>query len=143
LYLAEYKMRIESLYLSEVLAPQPLRKTINRIKRLIQKNNLEFDAIAFSGMSGSLVASALSLEIDKPLILVRSKLIENCHGDPVEGFTEAGSVIIVDDFIETGETIENILTELSVRNIFCNGIVLYDSKGGAPMSDFNSVPIFF
>jgi len=83
----------------------------NAVKMLTrwQKKYGEFDAIAFRGMSGAMVAPILAHLLGKTLIMVRKG--ENCHScHGVEGDAGADSYIIVDDFLSTGDTIEQIVT---------------------------------
>lgn len=70
-----------------------------------------FDAIAFTGLSGSVVAGAVAMTMDKYLYCVR-KSDENRHSTyQVEGPLTGLRYVIIDDFICTGSTIERI-TEL-------------------------------
>lgn len=67
-----------------------------------------FDAIAFTGLSGSVIAGAVALAMDKYLYCVR-KSEENRHSDHVvEGPYTGLRYVIIDDFISTGSTIRRI-----------------------------------
>ena len=99
-------MYIESPYLTEVLGTKLTTFVTMTTKRII-KSKVKFDAIAFRGMSGAIIACPVASIFKKPLIIVR-KSIKNCHSSrQVEGFIDAKKYIIVDDFIETGKTIRN------------------------------------
>lgn len=81
---------------------------VAQAKKLLRK--LDFDAIAFTGMSGALLAPPLAVAMGKSLILVR-KLAEigrthSCH--KVVGDAGALKYIIVDDFQDTGKTTRRI-----------------------------------
>lgn len=68
-----------------------------------------FDAIAFTGLSGSVVAGAVALTMDKYLYCVR-KSEENRHSEyQVEGPSTGLRYIIIDDFICTGSTVKRII----------------------------------
>lgn len=110
---------IHSLYLSELMVPHTLRKIVNKTISLIKKHKIKFDAIAFRGLSGSLAASAISIQLNKPLIAIRKN---SSHGDKVEGYVLADTYIIIDDFIDSGKTIKSILRDIDGM---CVGIVLY------------------
>jgi adenine/guanine phosphoribosyltransferase-like PRPP-binding protein len=70
----------------------------------------DFEAIAFMGNSGALLAAPLALALRKPMILVRKPLKkETSHSYHLcEGFRVAKSYIIVDDFVQTGTTVNYI-----------------------------------
>lgn len=68
----------------------------------------DFDAIAFMGNSGALLAAPIALALNKPLILVR-KPDTKSHSDHIcEGFRAAKNYVIIDDFIMTGKTTDYI-----------------------------------
>jgi adenine/guanine phosphoribosyltransferase-like PRPP-binding protein len=73
----------------------------------------QFDSIAFSGMSGAIIAPLLANRLKKELILVRKK--GDKDGD-ASGFTLAKSYVIVDDFIDTGDTTRRIRHQIKKWN---------------------------
>ena len=82
-------------------------------------------------------------------LIISRKVTEKTHSHfQVEGFEKSGEkIIILDDFIETGETIgniyDNLLTYVSLPKIV--GIFLYTSKGWSGQSldyENNKLPIF-
>jgi adenine/guanine phosphoribosyltransferase-like PRPP-binding protein len=83
-----------------------LRKIVDQTAKFL--SDKDFDALAFSGNSGAILGSALSLALNKPMILVR-KSVEDCHSSfTCEGFHAAKRYIIVDDFVSTGSTVHYI-----------------------------------
>lgn len=71
--------------------------------------HFEFDALAFRGMSGALIAPAIAMRLNKSLILVR-KDEDNTHSNQsVEGDRTARTYIIIDDFQATGDTARKII----------------------------------
>jgi orotate phosphoribosyltransferase len=120
-----------SLYLHS-LDPIEGIAAVRRAKRAIK--GLRFDAIAFSGMSGALVAPSVAMSLRKPMILVR-KQSDDCHagGGAVEGALDAETYIIIDDFISSGDTLKRIHASVvkasehsyRARKIACVGIYLY------------------
>jgi hypothetical protein len=92
-----------------------------------------FDAIAFRGMSGALVAPIVGYLLGKPVVLVRRG--ENSHSKYlVEGLHEVNRYIIIDDLISSGTTINTILQMMRNRHESefltpheCVGIFLYNS----------------
>lgn len=75
----------------------------NSLKNL---RGLDFDAIAFTGVSGALVAPALAYNLGKGLIVVRRG--PRHSGWALEGHINASTYIIVDDFLCSGNTVKRI-----------------------------------
>ncbi len=73
----------------------------------------QFDAIAFCGMSGALVAPSVADALDKHLIMVRKADDGSRHSSlPVEGILE-GRYLILDDFISSGRTVKFIMAQIA------------------------------
>lgn len=73
----------------------------------------QFDAVAFCGMSGALVAPSVADALDKHLIMVRKKDDGSRHSSyAVEGEL-TGRYLILDDFISMGTTVKYMLTEIA------------------------------
>ena len=66
------------------------------------------DVVVVSGKSGISMAFAVTMLIDFPLIVVR-KPGESSHGNTIEGRNDFDSYIILDDFVDTGATIDRII----------------------------------
>lgn len=85
------------------------------------------EAIAFTGMSGAIMAPMIAARLGVPLILVR-KPFDNSHsGRRVEGAYDADTYLIVDDFISSGDTVRNIVQEILAVNAKarCVGVYSY------------------
>lgn len=116
------------------------KKTISSLAGEIQKSKIEFDAIAFRGMSGAIVAPSVADALEKNIVLCRKD--DNHHSDfkveyAVDWFEK---FIIVDDLISSGNTIITILQMIDVEwqrhmekagmevaRPKCVGIFLYNS----------------
>jgi len=87
---------------------EQIESAIKDIQTLRDKH--KFDALAFCGSSGGSIAFPACLALGIPLIMVR-KEGEKSHGEYVECHEHARikSFLIVDDFIDSGETIRFIL----------------------------------
>src|SRR4051812_36903458 len=94
-------------YLKELIRTDELRASITNAVRCLK--DVEFDAIAFRGMSGALIAPALALEMDKTLIMVRKSTERSHTWLQVEGDAGARKYIIVDDLIDSGDTVHAII----------------------------------
>jgi len=111
---------MNSHYLRDVFDPEVYSRTIDCMVHHIteyQKKN-RIDAIAFRGLSGSLIAAPVCHLLHLPMICVR-KGQEDCHSPyRVEGKFETSNntlqYVIVDDMIVTGATIKEIVN--SVRS---------------------------
>lgn len=95
-------------YLNTFLKVEKFEKVISTSSYLINKEFKNFDTIAVRGNSGLLVGAPLALHLKKDLIIVR-KDTEKSHSDcMVEGWGINQRILIVDDFIESGNTIDYI-----------------------------------
>lgn len=112
---AAHVPHIHSSYLRKFLEPDKLKDHIRMA--CVALSDWDFDAIAFRGMSGALIAPPVALALGKTLIMVR-KPDEDSHAirwsipkenHLVEGDAGARTYIIVDDFISSGRTKEAII----------------------------------
>lgn len=98
-----------SNYLHQGLDCVELQKRINATVVFLQRRSQKFDAIAFRGMSGALVAPAVAARLKKNLLMVRKATDSNHSSLSVEGFNGAPQrYVIIDDFIFTGATVREI-----------------------------------
>lgn len=120
-----------TLYLNE-LDPVDAINAVQGTTRAIR--DLHFDAIAFSGMSGALVAPSVAMALRKPMILARKDTDDSHAGrGVVEGALDADTYIIIDDFISYGDTVRRIHSSITTaaekhirpHKIICVGIYLY------------------
>ena len=112
-----------------------------KLLRLFRRKN-PFDAIAFTGTSGAALAYPLSYLLGMPLICVRKSIRDNHFGSKLEGLVSAKKYIIVDDFIESGKTINRITRSIKSENkkAKCVGIYLYDQSFKID-SPFENIPV--
>lgn len=82
-----------------------------------------FDAVAIQGTSGVWLAGHL-LEFGVPVVLVR-KPGETPHGNGVEGPSgvDISTVLIVDDFVASGNTVRRMAESLAKYNIRAVGVL--------------------
>lgn len=106
--------RVGDGYLSSALTTKGLNAAKLRVLRLIRENGLKFDAVAFRGVSGALVAPLVAAALKKNLIVVRKDNEEAHSFARVEGLIgfDRGKLnldgfryILVDDFIGYGSTV--------------------------------------
>jgi adenine/guanine phosphoribosyltransferase-like PRPP-binding protein len=120
-----------SAHIKTYLDGENLRQITENVIETVAKFANGFEAIAFRGVSGSLVAPAVAMALGKNLIVVR-KSIKDSHADYlVEGHTKAQKYIIIDDIISSGKTIKairnNIKTKLN-KESECIAIILFAYK---------------
>jgi phosphoribosylpyrophosphate synthetase len=97
------------------------KDTIRRTVRCIKANVLWNDAsIVVTGLSGMLIGIPVADALGRPLAIVRKN--RGLHRS-IEG-SIASKYIIVDDLIETGDTVKRITNTISTCAV-CVGIVLY------------------
>jgi adenine/guanine phosphoribosyltransferase-like PRPP-binding protein len=89
------------------MRPDRMKKLRPVIRKILAK--YEFEAIAFRGLSGALLAMPIAMALNKSLIMVR-KGEDNCHSKylPVQGDLNTKRYVIIDDFKSSGNTVEII-----------------------------------
>lgn len=92
-------------YLDGVLTPEKLAERVECAVRELR--TVDFDSILVMGMSGAIFGGALSVRLQKPLILVRKEEDISHSTFQVQGYVHgAKRFIFLDDQICTGETFE-------------------------------------
>lgn len=119
-----------SIYLQNAIDIKLRKKTIKDLCALIKKHNLDFDSIAFTGLSGALVAPSVADKLNKNLIAIRK---DNCDSHAasysdefIEGNLDSKKYIIVDDLIFSGSTIKRIMRKIDFSE--CVGVFLYSPE---------------
>ena len=106
-------------------------KYVKKCISKLQKFGLDkFNAIAFRGISGALIAPVIAHSLKKEIIAVRKS--EKRHSSSkVEGVgkTTTANYIIIDDLIDSGKTMRDIIDAITKANPRYNlvGIILYTS----------------
>lgn len=103
-----FKPKIATSYLDDIYYLNSFREVVRVAESSIRSfaKKFPFEAIAFTGTSGSALAFPLSLRLSKRLICIRKGRSHTRH--KVEGCMNAPRYIIVDDCIDTGDTIRKI-----------------------------------
>jgi len=105
--------------------PHQFRKMVKNLQNLIiEKTGLDnFDSLASVPTGGLVVASALAIEVVKPLIYVRNKPKEHGTTKSIEGKTSAGmKVVMVDDVATTGTSVLNGIKQLKESGLSISGV---------------------
>jgi len=117
-------------YLMNAIKQDKRKAVIERTEAAIRDSNVEYDAIAFMGLSGALIAPGVADRLGKPLIAVRKE--KSVHSPTqVEGYASGRRYIIVDDCVASGTTVRNIFEALQKAGSFAHyepaGIFLYNT----------------
>ena len=113
-------------HLRTALLPDVAKHTVARVCKLVRQRNIQFDAIACRGLSGLLIAPIVAMRLKKTLLCVRKG--EKTHSPQnVEGDAKAKTYVILDDFIDSGETVSAIVDGIKVFNAEarCIGYIAY------------------
>lgn len=111
-------MTMHTSYLGCGFRKDSRKDAIKQAVDLLQPHLKEFDAIAFTGISGALVAPTLAFLLDKSLIAVRKdKIKEPRHSHLSAEGEDCQHYLIVDDFSSTGATVRNIITTIESQKI--------------------------
>jgi adenine/guanine phosphoribosyltransferase-like PRPP-binding protein len=94
-------------WLGCALDPKRLRQNIKIAVKSLKKQGFKFEAFAFRGMSGAMLAAPLAMVMGKTLIMVRKEPSHSLF--TVEGDRAAKHYVIVDDFVVTGKTVSAII----------------------------------
>ena len=84
---------------------------------------MDYEFLAFRGMSGAVITPLLAIIVGKPFVVVRKPGEAHHSGTKVEGYKGRGEYIIVDDFVCTGSTVRAMWDALGMER--CEGILEY------------------
>jgi adenine/guanine phosphoribosyltransferase-like PRPP-binding protein len=124
---------VRSQYLHDPLSGQA-RVVDNTVQALRAFGEDRFDAIAFRGISGAIIAPVVAYLMGKKLIAVRKEA--GSHSDyMVEGPTSAMRYVIVDDCRSSGKTADKIIEDIDqhlASEHRCIGMYLYNGNDDNP-----------
>lgn len=116
-------------YLGDVIRKDRVQPLVKNLVELV--SDVDFEAFAFCGMSGALIAPLLSYKMKKELLLVR-KPSDTTHSIYlVEGNLSVSKVIIVDDCVDSGKTVTRIVARIRSYTQMTDpaGLLLYSHYG--------------
>jgi len=111
--------------------PRELKSLVKLCCRVV--GELEFDILAGVESSGIPLATALALELEKPMIYVRKEAKGHGLRKKVEGDVQPGAkALIVDDVATTGSSIEDAAKALRSEGLLVSdAFVVVDREEGA------------
>lgn len=88
--------------------------TVEQVCETMRQSNIDFDAIAFRGMSGALIAPAVAARMHKGVLCIRK--MDDTHAGECEGLLiDDLHYVILDDFISSGRTLGKIVKAVNRR----------------------------
>lgn len=105
-----------------------INKAVRRLRHLKSRGKVQFDAIAFTGLSGSLIAPSVADRLGVGLVVVRKRNSIHSYRQVESTYDPSiSSYVIIDDLVCDGTTIRRILKLVKkwVGDIECNGLYLY------------------
>lgn len=121
-----YNGRTARLYLDFRLLvsyPEALRKVAVGYHSILEK--LTFDVLAAPPLAGLPIGTAVSLEMNKPLIYPRKIAKSYGTGRSIEGVWEVGqTAVLLDDVMQTGESILQAIVSLKAGGIQVHDAVI-------------------
>lgn len=109
---------MHTVYLSEALGINERKETVRKLCKCIKESDLEFDSIAFTGMSGALIAPLVCEKLGKNLIMVRKESDKNHSDMLIEAEKVGEKYIIIDDLVFSGETLCHIINVMKNSVLF-------------------------
>jgi adenine/guanine phosphoribosyltransferase-like PRPP-binding protein len=138
------RFKYTTRYLSSVYNTPLFIKKVNQVVRKIkafQKRN-RIDAIAFTGHSGCAFAYTLSYKLSIPLVCIRKKPEKSHFNGLYEGRLNVRNYIIVDDFIDTGKTIEKIQSHVKIESPEAKLLAIFLYGGCFNEVSYKDIPVF-
>lgn len=140
-------------HISFIMNPDNLRFAIDQVDRKIQRimNRQSIDALVFSGISGAAVGFAVAAKLGLPMLYIRKESDDSHSGggmiegpDPLKVHGHKFRYIIVDDFMETGDTVDYMLTKISreVSDAECVAIVMYNGNAKSQGSKYKGTKVY-
>lgn len=130
-------------YLGPLFDPQNFLSIEEQLISAIKESKINYDAIAFTGQSGSMIAPHVAARLNKKMLMVR---IEGgrCHSsESVEGYLSSKKYVVIDDRIAYGNTIVNIQRSLLAFNESkMIGLFLYNQFNLQYIEDFKRTLIY-
>jgi len=115
--------------------PHPFRKMVKHLQnKIIDEIGLDnFDCLVSVPTSGLVIASALAIEIVKPLIYVRNKAKEHGTSKEIEGYIRKGmNALMIDDVATSGGSLITAIASLKEAGVVVkDAFVIIDRNEGA------------
>lgn len=132
---------VHANYLGDLVRTDDLRSNIKAVCDALQA--FDFDAVAFTGVSGMLLGPSIAMQMNKTMLVVRKEVAIDvcdpnayCHSSLyVEGDYGARRYVVVDDLTCTGKTFNMIQRRIkaALPEAQCIGMrTVWDVTRGRP-----------
>lgn len=123
--------RISPIYIDLRLLvsfPETLRQVASMYRHLLEP--LTFDMLAATPLAGLPIATAISLDLNLPLVYPRQTSKGHGTGKQIEGKWQVGQqVVVVDDLITSGDSLLNGIAFLKAAGLRVIGAVVLIDRG--------------
>ena len=134
------KKRFDHASHLDVIRQDVRQRAIDTAVKKLQK--VDFDTIAFSGVSGALIAPGVASRLNKEIIMVRKERDTDNHsgGRQVEGFLDAQKYIFLDDLISCGRTFNRVREKVLgfALDAKCVGYYTYVTPSFVPLTNLSN-----
>lgn len=126
--------------------PSVLRQVASFYREMIKRLDLEFDILTAPPMAGLPIATALCLEMNKPLIYPRKTAKSYGSGKGIEGTWSIGQkALVVDDVVDTGQSIVQAIAALKAKGLEISDAVVFIDRehGGTKLLKAEGYRLFY
>jgi len=96
--------------MNDLINPQQYQEAVRRTLTYLHTRRHDFDAIAFRGLSGSLIAPVVAYQLQKKMMAVRKERSPHTTYKIEASHKASERILILDDFISSGATIREIIS---------------------------------
>jgi len=96
--------------MNKLIDPVHYQAAVRRTLSYLYTRRHDFDAIAFRGLSGSLIAPVVAYQLQKKMMAVRKENSPHTSYKIEAASNPSERVLILDDFISSGATIREIIS---------------------------------
>src|SRR4051812_35560320 len=116
-----------SSYLKQYLETGNRKEVVNRAFNALRRNQVEFDTIAVTGVSGLIIGAPLANLLEKDLLVIRKSIDGTHSSELVEGWGRNQKILLVDDMVAEGHTLQRMREMINDRcdNPEIVGVYLY------------------
>ena len=126
--------------------PTILRQVASYYHDYLNRLGLEFDLLTAPPMAGLPIATALCLEMNKPLIYPRKTAKSYGSGKGIEGAWSIGQrAVVIDDVVASGYSIVQAISTLKAKGLLVNDAIVFIDReqGGVEMLRNEGYRLFY
>ena len=126
--------------------PMVLRQVASVYHAFLDRLGLEFDLLTAPPIAGLPIATALCLEMNRPLIYPRRVAKSYGSGKGIEGaWTVGQKVVVIDDVVASGQSIVQAIAALKAKGLLVSDAVVFIDReqGGVEMLTNEGYRLFY